>query len=93
MSEPQLLAAYRNILIQFARHYVTMLELAKNIKAEARNETEGGRISGLFCHARVINRRAAMLKDLLLEDSASLRQFFKTTNLHEIAKQSVTLES
>jgi hypothetical protein len=91
MSEPQLLSAYRNILIMFARHYVTMLELAKNIKIEAQNETEGGRISGLFCHARVINKRASMLKDLILNDSDSLRHFFGTTNLHEIAKQSVTL--
>lgn len=90
MSEPQLLAAYRNILVQFARHYVTMLQLAKNIKLEAQNETHGGRISGLFCHARVINKRAAMLKDLMMDDKASLLHFFGTTNLHEIAKQSVT---
>lgn len=91
MSEQKLLTAYRNILVQFSRHYVTMLAMARNIKAEAQNETEGGRISGLFCHARVINKRAAMLKDLLLEDSDSLVHFFGTTNLHEIAKQSVTL--
>ena len=91
MSEPQLLTAYRNILVQFARHYVTMLQVAKNIKLEAQNETQGGRISGLFCHARAINKRAAMLKELLLEDQDSLRHFFGTINLHAIAKQSVTL--
>lgn len=93
MTDRELLNRYRNVLVMFARHYVTMLELARNIKADARNETEGGRISGLFCHARVINRRAVMLKELLLEDSASLRHFFGTINLHQIAKQSVTLES
>lgn len=93
MTSHELLNRYRNILIQFCRHYVTMLELARNIKADAQNEKEGGRISGLFCYAKVINKRAAMLKDLLLEDRASLLHFFKTTNLHEIAKQSVTLES
>lgn len=93
MTSHELLSSYRNILVMFCRHYVAMLALAKNIKADAQNETNGGRISGLFCHARVINRRAAMLKDLLLEDSASLHHFFGTINLHEIAKQSVTLES
>lgn len=93
MSEPQLLAAYRTILIKFARHYVAMVQMARNIKADAKNETQGGRISGLYCHARVINKRAAMLQDILLEDRESLMTFFGTTNLHEIAKQSVTLES
>lgn len=93
MTDRELLNRYRNVLVMFARHYVTMLQLARNIKAEARNETTGGRISGLFCHARVINRRAAMLKELLMEDQPSLLHFFGTINLHEIAKQSVTLES
>lgn len=93
MTDRELLNRYRNVLVMFARHYVTMLQLAKNIKLEAQNESEGGRISGLFCHARAINKRAAMLKDLLLEDGASLRHFFGTLNLHEIAKESVTLES
>lgn len=93
MTDRELLIRYRNILVMFSRHYVSMLQLAKNIKADARNETEGGRISGLFCHARVIFKRASMLKDLLLEDKASLLHFFGTTNLYEIAKQSVTLDS
>lgn len=90
MTDKELLDRYKNVLIIFARHYVTMLELAKNIKADAQNESHGGKISGLFCQARVINRRAAMLKEILLEDGASLRHFFGTLNLHEIAKQSVT---
>lgn len=85
------MAAYRNILIRFARHYVAMVAMAKNIKADARNETEGGRISGLYCHAKVINKRAAMLKDILMEDRESLTTFFGTTNLYEIAKLPVTL--
>jgi len=93
MTDSELLNRYRNILVMFARHYVTMLQLAKNIKLDARNETQGGKISGLFCQARVINRRAAMLKDILMEDGASLRHFFGTLNLHEIAKQSVTMKS
>jgi len=93
MTDKELLNRYRNVLVMFARHYVSMIAIAKNIKEDARNETEGGRISGLFCHARVINKRAVMLKELLLEDSDSLRHFFGTINLYEIAKQSVTLES
>lgn len=91
MTDRELLNRYRNVLVMFARHYVTMLNMAKNIKADAQNEKEGGRISGLFCQARVINKRAAMLKEILLDDGASLMHFFGTLNLHEIAKQSVTL--
>lgn len=91
MSESQLLAAYQNCLVRFARHYVDMVAMAKNIKADARNEIHGGRISGLYCYAKVINKRAAMLKDLLMEDKASLMTFFGTTNLYEIAKLPVTL--
>lgn len=90
MTEPQLLAAYRNLLIQLAQHYVTMLALTKTYRVNAQKETVPGRISGLYCYARVVSKQSAMLKELLMEDRKSLNHFFGTTNLHVIAKQSVT---
>lgn len=84
----QIIQRYRTTLINLARHYVAMVEEAGKFRRKAEGETVGGLKSGLFCHSKVRNINAEMLKGILYQDKAMLMFFFGTTNLQTIANQS-----
>jgi hypothetical protein len=80
------------MLIVFARHYVSMQDLAKQIRiAAAKDDIEGGKKSGLYCQANTIQKRAHKLKEIILEDRRSLTHFFNTANLSVIATKQIKL--
>jgi len=88
----ELIERYRTTLITLARHYVAMVEKAARIRSEAGSETVGGRKAGLYCNASVIRKNSARLKEILDQDRGILWFFFRTTNLQNIAKETIRIE-
>ena len=91
LSEPELKARYRNLLIMLAVDIVRSKEVVDKIKVEADKEKAAGRKAGLRAIIRCRNRCIQALEHRLAPNRASLRHFFGTTKTAEIAKQKIIL--
>lgn len=83
---------YRTIMIILARHHADMIDKSARIQREADTESSYGRKNGLLCHANVIRKNAARLKEILNEDRALLVHLFGTANLNTIAGKTIKAE-
>ena len=93
MNNDQLSTKYRNLLIAIAKTQKSAQEKSVLLRNEAQQEPTPGRRSGLFCLARAYSKHGHAMRTLLLRNSATLKQFFKTTDIATVSKKEILLTS
>lgn len=87
MSNEELIARYRNLLIALARAHLSSVDYAKAIFDGANMEQNRGRRAGLIVIYRTALKSAEFYNQLLGRNKAALRHFFHTTDAKQIATE------
>ena len=91
MTDPELNARYRNLLVTLARDAQEIREEVKTMRLAESSESHSNKRNGLRTIINQRNRQRARLLQILSRNTAALRHFFGTINPDEIAEEEIVL--
>lgn len=91
MTDKDLAARYRNLLVTLARDTEELKQEVEQIKLAAPSEPHSAKRNGMRTIINARNRQRARMLQILSRNNAAARFFFGTTNAEAIAKQEIVL--
>lgn len=91
MTDPELSARYRNLLVTLARDAQEIGQEVKTMRLAESSERATNKRNGLRTIINQRNRQRARLMQILSRNTVALRHFFGTINPDEIAEEEIVL--
>jgi hypothetical protein len=92
MTDTQLAASYRNLLIRLARDAEELKQEVETLRLAQPSQARSSKRNGMRTIINARNRQRARLLQILGRNSAASRQFFGTIVPEEIAKAEIVLQ-
>ncbi len=85
LTNEELIGRYKTLLVTLARCQLAMRDGSNVLRDVAKAEPQWGRKSGILSKANAISKQAVELEQVIRRHSMSMRYFFKTVDLKEVA--------
>lgn len=89
LTKEELIGRYQTLLITLARAQLAMASGSMVIRDLAKTEPASGRRAGMNCKANELSKQAHELSRVIHRHNLSMRHFFDTTNLDEVARKPI----
>lgn len=93
MSDKELIARYRNLLIAIARQKQSLDNESVVLRSRVAQVDSPGKKAGLACLARCLAKQSAILGTVLRRNHQALQLFFKTSKSERVALEEIKLHS